>query len=178
MSSARPPLDFVVLDVETTGLDPLKGDELIEVAAQKIHGREVIGEYVQLVQCTKRIPAEATRVHGITQAMVEAEGRNLGEVMTELAAFIGSAIIIAHNAPFDIGFVNAHLAKVQLPPLQNLSIDTLDIAKRYLILTSYKLSNVAAYLKVPQPSAHRALVDVITTREVFFKLIERAQGKK
>ena len=56
--------------------------------------------------------------------------------------------------------------------------DTIEIAKRYLILSSYRLSNVATYLNVPQPSAHRALVDVITTREVFYKLIDRAKGKK
>lgn len=172
------PLDFVVLDVETTGLEPTKGDEVIEIAAQKIHGRDVVGEFVSLVKTTKSIPAEATKIHGITQADIDAEGKDVADVVPELVTFIGHAVIVGHNVQFDLGFLNEHLKRLNLPPLTNQAIDTLEIAKRYLILASYRLSNVAAYLKVPQPSAHRALVDVITTRDVFYKLIERAQGKK
>lgn len=169
---------FVVLDSETTGLEPAKGDEMIEIAAQKIQGREVVAEYIQLIKATKPIPPEAERVHGISQAMLDAEGRPASEVLPELVEFIGDAIIVAHNAPFDLGFINTHLERLGKPKLENKVLDTLDLARRYLLLASYRLSNVAAYLKVPQPSAHRALVNVITTREVFFKLIERAQGKK
>ncbi len=169
---------FVVLDSETTGLDPAKGEEMIEIAAQKVQGREVIGEYVALLKATRPIPPEAERVHGISQAMLDAEGRPAKDVMPELVEFIGDAIIVAHNTPFDMGFINAHLDRLGLPKLTNKTLDTLEIARRTLLLASYKLSNVAAYLKVPQPSAHRALIDVITCREVFFKLVERAQGKK
>lgn len=168
---------FVILDTETTGLDPAKGEEMIEVAAQKVRGREVIGEYVQLIKATKLIPADAQRVHGISQAELEEKGRPVKEVMPELVEFIGDAIIVAHNTPFDMGFINAHLERLGMPKLENKTLDTLELARRYLLLASYKLSNVAAYLKVPQPSAHRALIDVITCREVFFKLIERAQKK-
>lgn len=169
---------FVILDTETTGLDPAKGEEMIEVAAQKVRGREVVGEYVRLIKATKSIPPDAEKVHGISQAMLEADGRPAKEVLPELVEFIGDAIIVAHNTPFDLGFINAHLERLGLPKLQNKTLDTLELARRYLLLASYRLANVAAYLKVPQPSAHRALIDVITCREVFFKLIERAQGKK
>ncbi|MBI3573223.1 MAG: 3'-5' exonuclease [Candidatus Kerfeldbacteria bacterium] len=170
--------DFVVLDVETTGLEPSMGDEIIEIAAQKIRGREVVGEFVKMVKGTKRIPIESQKVHGISQADVDANGLPEAEVLPQLVEFLGSSIIVAHNAAFDIGFVNSHLRRLNLPELTNRVIDTIEIAKRYCLLASYKLSNVAAFLKVPQPSAHRALVDVITTREVFFKLIERAKEKK
>lgn len=169
---------FVVLDTETTGLEPAKGEDMIEIAAQKILDRQVIGEYVQLIKATKPIPADAQGVHGISQADLDRDGRPAKEVMPELVEFIGDAIIVAHNAPFDMGFINAHLERLGLPKLENKVLDTLELARRYLLLASYKLSNVAAYLKVPQPSAHRALIDVITTREVFFKLVERAKGKK
>lgn len=171
------PIEFVVLDVETTGLDHAKGDEVIEIGAQKVKGKEVIGEFVRLVKPSKPVPAESMKVHGITNEQLQAEGIPADEAVPALVEFIGDAVIIAHNAPFDIGFINAHLKKLGRPELTNQILDTLDIAKRYLILASYKLSNIAAYLKVPQPSAHRALVDVVTTREVFFKLIERAQKK-
>lgn len=169
---------FVILDTETTGLEPAKGEEMIEVAAQKIQGRTVLGEYVQLIKATKPIPPEAERVHGISQAMLEADGRPAKEVLPELVEFIGDAIIVAHNAPFDLGFINAHLDRLGFPKLENKTLDTLELSRRHLLLASYKLSNVAAYLKVPQPSAHRAMIDVLTTREVFFKLIERAQTTK
>lgn len=172
------PLDFVVLDVETTGLDPTAGHEVIEIAAQKIHGREVIGEFVSLLKTNRPIPPEATKVHGITQADIDKDGKNASDVVPKLVTFIGDCMVIGHNVTFDLGFINEHLKRLGQQPLPNKYLDTLEIAKRYLLLASYRLSNVAAYLKVPQPSAHRALVDVITTREVFYKLIERAQGKK
>jgi len=173
--------EFVVLDVETTGLEPAKGDEVIEIAAQKIRGHDKIGEMVTLVKPSKPMSAEAASFHaknGLTEELLNKEGRPVEEVIPELVDFIGQAGIIAHNAEFDIGFINVHLAKLGLPPLKNQVIDTLAIARRYLIIPSYKLSSVAAYLKVEQPSAHRALVDVETTREVFFKLVERARAKK
>lgn len=174
------PHEFVVLDVETTGLEPAEGHEVIEIAAQKIRGRDVVGEFVHLVKPSKPLPPDVMAfhaAHGLTQADLDRDGRPVDEVIPELVEFIGSAVIIAHNAQFDVGFINAHLARLGKPPLTNKVLDTIEIAKRYLILASYRLSNVAAYLKVPQPDAHRALVDVITTREVFFKLIERAKGK-
>lgn len=175
------PLDFVVLDVETTGLDPTAGHDVIEIGAQKIHGRDVVGEFVSLVKPARPLPADVVEFHaknGITQELLDREGKDPNAVVPELTAFIGDHIIIGHNVTFDLGFINEHLKRLGLPALTNQYIDTLEIAKRYLILASYRLSNVATYLKVPQPSAHRALVDVITTREVFYKLIDRAQGKK
>lgn len=174
------PLDFVVLDVETTGLDPAAGHDVIEIGAQKIHGRDVVGEFVSLVKPSRPLPADVIAFHaqnGITQALLEAEGKDPDAVVPELVGFIGPAVIVGHNVNFDLGFINEHLKRLGRPTLPNQYIDTLEIAKRYLLLASYKLSNVAAFLQVPQPSAHRALVDVVTTREVFYKLIERAQKK-
>lgn len=175
------PLDFVVLDVETTGLDPAAGHDVIEIGAQKIHGREVVGEFVSLVKPSRPLPADVVEFHaknGITEDLLKQDGKEPDAVVPELVQFIGSAVIVGHNVQFDLGFINEHLKRLNRPALTNQSIDTVEIAKRYLLLASYRLGNVATYLKVPQPSAHRALVDVITTREVFFKLIERAQGKK
>lgn len=175
------PLDFVVLDVETTGLDPTAGHEVIEIGAQKIHGRDVVSEFVSLVKPSGPLPADVVDFHaknGITQKLLDDEGKKPDDVVPELVTFISQAVVVGHNVQFDIGFINEHLKRLGQPILTNQSIDTKEIAKRYLLLASYRLANVAAYLKVPQPGAHRALVDVVTTREVFYKLIERAQGKK
>ncbi|MBI5466601.1 MAG: 3'-5' exonuclease [Candidatus Kerfeldbacteria bacterium] len=174
------PLDFVVLDVETTGLDPTQGHDVIEIGAQKIHGRDVVGEFVSLVKPSRPLPADVVAFHaqnGITQALLDAEGKLPDAVVPELVTFIGPAVIVGHNVQFDLGFINEHLKRLNRPVLTNQAIDTLEVARKLLLLASYRLSNVAAYLKVPQPSAHRALVDVITTREVFYKLVERAQKK-
>lgn len=175
-----PASEFVVLDVETTGLDPAQGHEIIEVAAQKIKGRGVIGQYVALAKPSGPLPTEVVAFHanhGLTAELLKTEGQPIDQVMQALMEFIGSAVIIAHNAAFDLGFVNAHLQRLGQPPLKNQTIDTIEIAKRYLILSSYRLSSVATFLKVPQSTAHRALADVETTREVFFKLIDRAKQK-
>jgi DNA polymerase III epsilon subunit family exonuclease len=174
------PLEVVVLDVETTGLEAAAGHDVLEIGAQKIHGREVVAEYTALVKPTKRLPEDVVAFHqnnGLTWDLLQAEGRPVEVVIPELVEFIGDAIIVAHNAPFDVGFINEHLKRLGQPQLTNRTIDTLDIAKKYLILASYRLGTVAAYFKVPVPVAHRALADVITCREIFFKLIERAKGK-
>ena len=167
---------YVVLDVETTGLKA-ETDEIIEIGAQKCQGRTVLGEFENLIKASRPLSPEVTAVNNITQAMLDAEGRGQEEVLKEFREFVGDHIIVAHNAPFDVGFLNASMKRHGIPEFGNRVIDTIEIAKKYLILASYKLSNVAAYLKVEQPSAHRSMVDVITTREVFLKLIERAKGK-
>lgn len=171
---ALPP-ELVILDVETTGLEPELGHAIVEIAGQKLQGREVTGEFVTLVDPGQPVPADSAAIHGITQDMIGREGRPIAEVMDEFLDFIGAAGLVGHNLAFDLSFINRHLRLLGRPPLTNPTLDTLELAKRYLILPSYSLKSVAAYLKVPQPKAHRALADVITTREVLFKLIERAQ---
>src|SRR5689334_12316992 len=120
------PLDFVVLDVETTGLDPTKGDEVIEIAAQKIHGRDVVGEFVSLLKTTRLIPPEATKIHGITQEDINLNGKNAVDIIPELVTFIGEAVIIGRNVQFDLGFINEHLRRLDKPILTNQAIDTVE----------------------------------------------------
>ncbi len=169
--------EFVVLDVETTGFEPEKGDVILEVAGQKLAGRQKVGEFVELIKPNRIIPADSTAVTGITNEMVQKDGKDAADVLTRFFDFLGSAILIGHNISFDLGFLNAYRKQTGQPPLTNPTIDTLEIARRYLILSNYRLGTVATFLKVPPISAHRALVDVETTREVFFKLIERAKQK-
>lgn len=172
--------EIVVIDVETTGLEAEAGHEVIEIGMQKIRGREVVGEYTALIKPTKPLPADVVAFHqnnGLTWELLQAEGRPVEEVIKEAVEFIGPAVIVAHNAPFDVGFINEHLKRLGQPALTNRTIDTLEIAKKYLILPSYRLGRVAAYFKIPVTVAHRALADMVTCREVFFKLIERAKGK-
>jgi len=177
--SAETPL-IVVLDVETTGLEPAAGHDVLEIGAQRIQGRTVLREYTAMIKPTRSLPADVVKFHadhGLTEELLQTEGRPVEDVIPELVDFIGDAIIVAHNAPFDLGFINEHLKRLNQPPLGNRVIDTLEIARKYLILPSYRLEKVAAFFKIPTPDSHRALADVVTCREVFFKLIDRAKGK-
>lgn len=166
---------LVVIDVETTGLKPEEGHDVIEVAAQKIRGKEVVGEYVRLIETGRILDAEVMKVHGISNELLALEGKPASVVFPELLTFLGSCPIVGHNVGFDIGFINSHLDRLGLPRLANPVLDTLILARKHLLIPSYSLAKVAAYLKVPQPLAHRAKADVETTREVFWKLVERAQ---
>ncbi|MBI4425999.1 MAG: 3'-5' exonuclease [Candidatus Kerfeldbacteria bacterium] len=168
------PSEFAVIDVETTGFKPEDGHEIVEVAAQKIRGQSVIGQYQALVQASRPLDPGSVLFNGIGPELLAAEGKAGHEVFPVLHAFLGSAVLIGHNIPFDLGFLNKHFTLHALPPLTNSVLDTLLLSRKYLILPSYSLESVARYLQVPQPTAHRAMADVETTRQVFLKLVERA----
>jgi len=170
------PSEYVVVDVETTGFKPEEGHVVVEVAAQKIKGASVVGQYQSLVKADRPMPPECTKISGIDDALLLREGKAVLTVFPQLREFIGMSVLIGHNVPFDIGFLNSHFRKLNLQLLVNQTLDTLELSRRYLIIPSYSLESVARYLKIPQPVAHRAMADVDTTRQVFLKLIERARA--
>ncbi len=168
---------YIILDVETTGFKPQEGHSIIEVAAERLIDRRVVDEYQSLVMTDRIIDQESVSIHGITNDLLTKEGRPPEIVIPELIEFIGNSILIGHNIGFDLAFINTHLFRLELPPLGNKTIDTVELARRYLLIPNYSLEKVAAYLKVPQPFAHRAKADVEVTRQVFIKLNERALEK-
>lgn len=167
---------LVIFDVETTGMRPDAGHEIVEIAAQKVLGDRVLDEFYSLVKASRPLDEEVTRIHGITDTLLAAEGKKADVVFPAFLAFIGESTLVGHNVAFDLGFVNAHLKRLGLPMLTNPTIETIGVAKRYLILPSYALGKVAQYLKVPQSDKHRAKADVETTKQVLLKLFERAKA--
>jgi DNA polymerase III epsilon subunit family exonuclease len=167
----------VVFDTETTGLEPAEGHEIIEIAGERLVRGEVAGQFEALLKAARPLDPDVVAIHGITEELLAERGRDAAEVVSEFLAFSEGAILVAHNAAFDIGFLNEHLKRMGVPPVPNRVLDTLTIAQQELVLPSYSLKNVAKYLNIPQPKAHRAMADVETTREVFLKLIERAQQR-
>ncbi len=121
----------VVLDTETTGLDPAAGDRIIEIAAIEIVNLVPTGrQFHRLIDPERDIPSEATRVHGFTAEMLAGKPR-FAEIIPDLLAFLREDPIIAHNAPFDFAFLDAEFARAGLPPLdRGRMVDTLEIAKR------------------------------------------------
>jgi DNA polymerase-3 subunit epsilon len=119
----------IVLDTETTGLDPRQGHRIIEVAAIELNGRKVSERtFHRYINPEREIDEGAAAVHGLTLDRLQDEPK-FAEVAPALLEFIAGAELIIHNAPFDIGFLNAELALAGLPSLTNPVIDTLKVAK-------------------------------------------------
>ena len=120
----------VLFDTETTGLDPLTGDRVIEVAALELMNDLPTGEsFHRLVHPERDIPPDATRVHGITIDKL-ASAPKFSAIADDLLAFFQDSPLVAHNAPFDFGFLNAEFARLKRPSLTKARmIDTLAIAK-------------------------------------------------
>jgi DNA polymerase III epsilon subunit len=165
------------LDTETTGMSPAQGHALVEVARVAIVDG-VIGEtWSSLVQPGRAIPPDASRVHGITDAMV-AEAPSPGAVGQALLEGCGSAPLVLHNATFDMPFLNAMLRGSGQAQLWNPVIDTLGLARGLFGTGNNSLGALATRHALPKEAAHRALGDALTTARLFLLLAERWEREK
>ena len=164
----------VVLDTETTGLDPLQGDRVIEVAAVELVNLLPTGStFHRLVNPKRDIPAEATRVHGFTNADLEGKP-GFEEVADDLLAFLGDAPIIAHNAPFDFGFLDAELFRCGRPALdRGRMIDSLALAKERYPGMPNSLDALCRRLGIDNSmrTSHNAVLDCRLLAEVYLELM-------
>lgn len=167
--------DLVFVDVETTGLYPAFGDRVIELGALKVRDGGEIDSFAQLVDPERPISPGASAVNGITNEMVRGEP-TFGEVADSFLSFIEGAILIAHNAPFDLGFLSSELRRAGFPMLRNQIVDTLQISRRYFQFGSNSLDSLAHNFGVETPEAHRALGDCRTTSQVFRYLLDELFG--
>jgi DNA polymerase III subunit epsilon len=153
------PETFIVFDLETTGLDPIS-NEIIEIGAIKVKRNSKHHDGFQsLIKPVKKIPARATAINGITQAMVDQDGRQLAEVLPEFIEFIGNHRLIAFNSDFDMGFINVAAQKLGYR-IDNQSSCALKMARRaWPGLKSYKLESLAKIGGMTTPGNHRALKD-------------------
>src|SRR5690606_36341240 len=98
--------DYVVIDVETTGLSPYQ-DEILEIGAIKVRNHEVIGQYQTLIKINGKIPQDVAKLTGITDEMLEQQGKPLKEALTEFIEFVQDLPVIVHNSDFDYAFLRA-----------------------------------------------------------------------
>ncbi len=163
-------IDLVFVDVETTGLYPVFGDRIIELAGLKIRNGREVGSFCELIDPRRAISPGAMAVNGITDEMLRGQPL-FADVAGQFLSFVGDSFLVAHNAPFDLGFLSLELKLTGLPQLRNQIIDTLQIARRHLRLPSNALGYLARHFHVPTPDAHRALGDCRTTFQVFERMM-------
>lgn len=165
--------NYTVIDVETTGLDPLT-DDIIEIAALRVVGGVPLREFSQLISIDRPLPPDIVRLTGITVTDLQKNGRPLGQVMDELLEFIDDAPLVSHNAVFDQRFLTAACKKTDMPILNNRFIDTLTLARRKITgVPNYKLATLAAHLGITVQHPHRAQADCHVTQRIFTILNEK-----
>lgn len=159
--------DYVIFDLETTGISP-NYDEVIEISALKVKGGEVVDEFNTLVNPGRKIPFGATKVNGITNAMV-AEAPAFSHVLAEFLDFAEELVLVGHNiARFDMKFIwrDAEQYFGEIP--QNNYVDTLQVARKHLPkMDHHRLVDLAEYYGISSEGAHRALNDCYMNQKVY-----------
>jgi DNA polymerase-3 subunit epsilon len=163
----------VLFDTETTGFDPLTGDRVIEIAAiELLNDLPTDKQFHVLLDPERDIPAESTKVHGITSAHVEGKPK-FAEIADDMLAFFGDAPLVAHNAPFDFNFIDAELARIKRPPLGRARmIDTLVLAKARFPGMPNSLDALCRRFDIDLSArtTHNALLDCKLLAEVYVEL--------
>ncbi len=167
-------MTFVAFDLETTGLKPVH-DSIIEIGAVKFQNGQLVDQFEELINPGTPIPAMASQINGISDQMV-ADAPGIEEVLPRFIDFIGGATLIAHNAPFDVGFISYDIARLGVETAQNQVLDTLTLARRCLRnMPSYSLGNLARQLNISLEDHHRALSDAQTCRLLFEHCLNRQE---
>jgi DNA polymerase III subunit epsilon len=167
-----PAVPLAFLDFETTGLYPHRGDRICELAVQRVVGSIVEVNLATLVDPQRPLSERSFAINGIGPAQL-AGAPTFAAVAGALRAALAGAVIVAHNAPFDLEFLHAELTLAAQPPLVVPAIDTLTIARRlFPTRSSHSLAALATAVGHPPPS-HRAMDDVLALRAVFDDMAER-----
>jgi DNA polymerase-3 subunit epsilon len=170
-------VSVLAVDTETTGMSPADGHRLVEVAHVAVVNGVLGEEWSTLVHPGRLIPPDATRVHGISDAMVAGAPRAADAGRT-LRAACADLPLVFHNAPFDLPFLLHLFREAGAPPLLNPILDTLGLARGLFGTGSNALGALATRLNLPPETAHRALGDTRTTARLFVELAGRWEREK
>lgn len=163
-------ITFVAFDIETTGLMPVV-NRIVEIGAVKFNSKEVIDTFQELIDPKMPISPGATEVNGITDDMV-AGMPTIEQVLPQFVSFIEGAVPVAHNAPFDVGFLSYDISRLNLVTADQPILDTCAIPKRIFPgLYSYSLENLARSLRIKSKEFHRALADARACMEIFLRCL-------
>lgn len=171
-------LRYVVFDTETTGLRPSQGDEIISIGAVRIEGGEIdeAGSFSRLVNPGCPIPRASIKFHGITDEMVAGE-HPIGDVLPAFRDFVGDTILVAHNAAFDMKFLQLKQEQTGVV-FPNLVLDTL-LLSVFLEHDSenHSLDSIAQRMGLSIEGRHTALGDAIATAQIFQHMVHRLESR-
>ena len=158
--------DYVVIDIETTGLTPSK-DEIIELGAVRVRNGDITDTFSELIRPERPISDFITGLTGISNAMV-ADALPIGELLPRFLDFVGSDTVIGHNVCFDIGFLHDKAIRYSGRGFSNDHIDTLRLSRKLFPCEKHhKLSDLEQRFGLHNDSAHRALSDVLLTNDCY-----------
>src|SRR6202795_2905999 len=170
----------IVLDTETTGLDPLRGDRLVEIGCVEMFNRMPTGQiFHRHINPEREMPAEAFAVHGLSTESLRAKPL-FGEVVDDFLEFIADAPLVIHNASFDVSFINAALDRIKRPPIaRERLVDTLRLARRKHPGVSNRLDDLCSRYAIDNSrrTKHGALLDAELLAEVYIDLIGARQSQ-
>ena len=169
----------IVIDTETTGLDAAGGDRLIEIGCVEIINRIPTGrEFHHYLNPERDVHAEAVAVHGLSTEFLR-DKPLFKDVAGEFLAFLGDAALVAHNASFDLGFINAELARLLRPPLAGeRMVDTLMLARRKHPAGPNSLDSLCKRYGIDnsQRTHHGALLDALLLAAIYVELLGERQA--
>jgi DNA polymerase-3 subunit epsilon len=170
----------IILDTETTGLDPLRGDRLVEIGCVEIFNRMPTGQtFHRHLNPERDMPAEAFAVHGLSREFL-LDKPLFAEVVEDFLEFIADAPLVIHNASFDIAFINAELDRIKRPPIaRERLVDTLLLARRKHPGVSNRLDDLCSRYAIDNSrrTKHGALLDAELLAEVYIDLIGARQSQ-
>jgi DNA polymerase-3 subunit epsilon len=163
----------IVLDTETTGLNPLTGDRIVEIGCVELINHIPTGQHFhRYINPERAMPEEAFRVHGLSDEFLRDKPR-YGDIVAEFDAFVGDSTLIIHNAPFDMGFLNAEHSRLRRPTLLNPVIDTVMLARQVHPGARVSLDSLCKHYGIDNTkrTLHGALLDSQILAEVYLELI-------
>ena len=170
----------IVLDTETTGLDPFQGHRLVEIGCIELVNRIPSGQsFHRYLNPEREVPPEAIAIHGLSGDFLK-DKPLFGDIVDELLAFIGDAPLIAHNALFDLGFLNAELERAgKTIVMAERLVDTLLLARRKYPAGPNRLDDLCARYGIDNSrrTKHGALLDAELLAEVYLELIGARQAQ-
>jgi len=170
----------IVFDTETTGLDPYQGHRLLEIGCIELVNRFPTGQtFHRHLNPERDVPAEAFAIHGLSNDFLKSKPV-FADVVADLLAFVGDAPLIAHNAAFDLGFLNAELERVKQPAIpRDRLIDTLLLARRKYPGGSNRLDDLCGRFGIDNSrrTKHGALLDAELLAEIYLELIGARQAQ-
>ena len=164
---------IVAFDTETSGPYPLES-EIVELGAVKWHKGQIVGQFQTLLKPSKPMTQENMNIHGITNEMV-ADAPLMKDQIKAFWDFIQDSVLIAHHAPFDLGFMAIEIEKAGLPFPNNVHLCSSLISRALLHTTNHKLQTLVKELELVGGDAHRAYDDAYACLQVFFKATEKLE---